>query len=222
MQHSNCRRRRRRGDTDGPRSPAAAAGGRRDGAREQQVSHRAVCEVCDPDNRRCYCCQTLNDAPCFWDQKQCWNYCPSRRQQHQLPARRAGGDTVIHHRRAAEEQPRRPSDQQEAGGVQQGAVRYADVFLVSGGLAEKPVAPQDAATMQSAENLVFVLECALPTVCFLILLQTFLISLFIGKMDAKRMTPVLLAVLLAYLVFPGKCTTCSSYHSIIYIFFRKT
>ncbi|OEL38226.1 Late embryogenesis abundant protein D-34 [Dichanthelium oligosanthes] len=55
----------------------------------------------------------------------------------------------------SQEQPRRPSDQQEAGAVQQGAVRYGDVFPVSGGLAEKPVAPQDAATMQSAENLVF-------------------------------------------------------------------
>ncbi|TVU48311.1 hypothetical protein EJB05_07944, partial [Eragrostis curvula] len=52
----------------------------------------------------------------------------------------------------SQEQPRRPSDQQEQG---QGAVRYGDVFPVSGGLAEKPIAPQDAATMQSAENLVF-------------------------------------------------------------------
>ncbi|CAD6209645.1 unnamed protein product [Miscanthus lutarioriparius] len=52
-------------------------------------------------------------------------------------------------------QPRRPSGHQETSG-EQGAVRYGDVFpAVSGGLAEKPVAPQDAATMQSAENLVF-------------------------------------------------------------------
>ena len=58
----------------------------------------------------------------------------------------------------SQEQPRRPSDQQSAGGGggEQDAVRYGDVFpAVSGGLAEKPVAPQDAATMQSAENLVF-------------------------------------------------------------------
>ncbi|PUZ42746.1 hypothetical protein GQ55_9G607100 [Panicum hallii var. hallii] len=57
----------------------------------------------------------------------------------------------------SQEQPRRPSGQQAAGGGgEQGAVRYGDVFpAVSGGLAEKPVAPQDAATMQSAENLVF-------------------------------------------------------------------
>lgn len=59
-------------------------------------------------------------------------------------------------------QPRRPSaggdqqqhqDQDQAGG----AIRYGDVFpgAVHGGLAEKPVSPQDAATMQSAENLVF-------------------------------------------------------------------
>jgi hypothetical protein len=52
-------------------------------------------------------------------------------------------------------QPRRPSGHEETSG-EQGAVRYGDVFpAVSGGLAEKPVAPQDAATMQSAENLVF-------------------------------------------------------------------
>ncbi|CAL4929156.1 unnamed protein product [Urochloa decumbens] len=56
----------------------------------------------------------------------------------------------------SQEQPRRPSGQpqQQAAGVEQGAVRYSDVFpAVSGGLAEKPVAPQDAATMQSAESL---------------------------------------------------------------------
>uniref|UniRef100_A0ACD5WWK1 Uncharacterized protein n=1 Tax=Avena sativa TaxID=4498 RepID=A0ACD5WWK1_AVESA len=54
-------------------------------------------------------------------------------------------------------QPRRPasSEQAQAQG-QDGAIRYGDVFpAVSGGLAKKPVAPQDAATMQSAENMVF-------------------------------------------------------------------
>ncbi|CAN6307943.1 unnamed protein product [Urochloa humidicola] len=57
----------------------------------------------------------------------------------------------------SQEQPRRLSGQpQQEAGSEQGAVRYGDVFpAVSGGLAEKPVAPQDAATMQSAENLVF-------------------------------------------------------------------
>jgi len=56
----------------------------------------------------------------------------------------------------SQEQPRRPSGHDETSGGEQGAVRYGDVFpAVSGGLAEKPVAPQDAATMQSAENLVF-------------------------------------------------------------------
>ncbi|KAL6648768.1 hypothetical protein ACP70R_012992 [Stipagrostis hirtigluma subsp. patula] len=56
----------------------------------------------------------------------------------------------------SQEQPRRPADQQAAGGEQgQGAVRYGDVFPVSGGLADKPIAPQDAATMQAAESLVF-------------------------------------------------------------------
>ncbi|CAN6290605.1 unnamed protein product [Urochloa humidicola] len=60
----------------------------------------------------------------------------------------------------SQEQPRRPSNQprQEAAagaGGEQGAIRYGDVFPAAiGDLAEKPVAPQDAATMQSAESLV--------------------------------------------------------------------
>ncbi|CAL4920866.1 unnamed protein product [Urochloa decumbens] len=57
----------------------------------------------------------------------------------------------------SQEQPRRPSGQpqKQAASGEHGAVRYGDVFpKVSGGLAEKPVAPQDAATMQSAESLV--------------------------------------------------------------------
>ncbi|GJN09019.1 hypothetical protein PR202_ga26986 [Eleusine coracana subsp. coracana] len=49
----------------------------------------------------------------------------------------------------SQEQPRRPSEQVVD------AVRYCDVFPVSGGLAGQPIAPQDAATMQSAENMVF-------------------------------------------------------------------
>ena len=53
-------------------------------------------------------------------------------------------------------QPRRPAPSSEQQGGQDDAIRYGDVFpAVSGGLAEKPVAPQDAATMQSAETLVF-------------------------------------------------------------------
>jgi hypothetical protein len=60
-----------------------------------------------------------------------------------------------------QEQPRRPSDQHQAaaaaGGAQEqaGSVRYGDVFPMSIGLAEQPVAPRDAATMQSAETMVF-------------------------------------------------------------------
>uniref|UniRef100_A0ACD5TUJ4 Uncharacterized protein n=1 Tax=Avena sativa TaxID=4498 RepID=A0ACD5TUJ4_AVESA len=53
-------------------------------------------------------------------------------------------------------QPRRPASPSEQAQGQDGAIRYGDVFpAVSGGLAKKPVAPQDAATMQSAENMVF-------------------------------------------------------------------
>ncbi|XP_020209093.1 late embryogenesis abundant protein D-34-like [Cajanus cajan] len=43
----------------------------------------------------------------------------------------------------SQEQPRRPQD---------GAIKYGDVFNVSGDLAKKPVAPEDAAMMQSAET----------------------------------------------------------------------
>lgn len=43
----------------------------------------------------------------------------------------------------SQEQPRRPD-----------AVKYGDLFQVSDELASKPIAPQDAATMQAAENIV--------------------------------------------------------------------
>ncbi|KAL2510693.1 Seed maturation protein [Abeliophyllum distichum] len=43
----------------------------------------------------------------------------------------------------SQEQPRRPE-----------AVKYGDLFQVSDELASKPIAPQDAATMQAAENIV--------------------------------------------------------------------
>ncbi|KAI9114922.1 hypothetical protein K1719_013935 [Acacia pycnantha] len=47
--------------------------------------------------------------------------------------------------------------QQQPGGAQGGehAIKYGDVFHVSGELAQKPVAPEDAAMMQSAETRVF-------------------------------------------------------------------
>ncbi|KAJ0092879.1 hypothetical protein Patl1_25360 [Pistacia atlantica] len=45
-------------------------------------------------------------------------------------------------------QPRRPQADQEP-------VKYGDIFNVSGELAGRPVAPEDAATMQTAENTVF-------------------------------------------------------------------
>ncbi|KAK4482867.1 hypothetical protein RD792_010040 [Penstemon davidsonii] len=50
----------------------------------------------------------------------------------------------------SQEQPKRP----EAEG-QQEPIKYGDVFQVSGDLAKKPVAPQDAAMMQAAEASVF-------------------------------------------------------------------
>lgn len=47
----------------------------------------------------------------------------------------------------SQEQPRRP---QEGGG--QDPIKYGDVFDVSGDLAQKPLAPEDANMMQSAET----------------------------------------------------------------------
>nr|AAF21312.1 seed maturation protein PM26 [Glycine max] len=44
----------------------------------------------------------------------------------------------------SQEQPRRPKGQNP--------IKYGDVFVVSGDLAQKPVAPEDAAMMQSAET----------------------------------------------------------------------
>ncbi|KAG8370212.1 hypothetical protein BUALT_Bualt14G0093600 [Buddleja alternifolia] len=48
----------------------------------------------------------------------------------------------------SQEQPRRP----QAEGPQEEPIKYGDVFQVSGELAEKPVAPEDAAMMQAAET----------------------------------------------------------------------
>ncbi|XP_052208419.1 late embryogenesis abundant protein D-34-like [Diospyros lotus] len=47
-------------------------------------------------------------------------------------------------------QPRRPQDY-----VEQEPIKYGDVFSVTGDLAEKPIAPQDAAVMQTAETTMF-------------------------------------------------------------------
>jgi hypothetical protein len=46
------------------------------------------------------------------------------------------------------QQPRRPLDEREE------PIEYGDVFNVSGELSSKPIAPQDAAMMQTAENMV--------------------------------------------------------------------
>jgi len=45
----------------------------------------------------------------------------------------------------SQEQPRRPQPGQDP-------IKYGDVFDVSGDLAKKPIAPEDAAMMQSAET----------------------------------------------------------------------
>ncbi|KAK1431207.1 hypothetical protein QVD17_14504 [Tagetes erecta] len=48
----------------------------------------------------------------------------------------------------SQKQPQRPQAEQQ----QQQPIKYGDVFQVSGELANKPITPQDAATMQTAEN----------------------------------------------------------------------
>nr|XP_016454192.1 PREDICTED: late embryogenesis abundant protein D-34-like [Nicotiana tabacum] len=49
----------------------------------------------------------------------------------------------------SEEQPQRPETEQQE------PIKYGDVFNVRGELAKQPIAPQDAAMMQSAETMVF-------------------------------------------------------------------
>ncbi|KAI3443233.1 uncharacterized protein J3R85_000157 [Psidium guajava] len=50
----------------------------------------------------------------------------------------------------SQEQPRRPREErQRQSGVE--PIKYGDVFSVSGDLASRPIAPQDAATMHTAE-----------------------------------------------------------------------
>ncbi|KAK3440815.1 hypothetical protein EUGRSUZ_B01084 [Eucalyptus grandis] len=54
----------------------------------------------------------------------------------------------------SQEQPRRPREEQQQQQQRQPGVepiKYGDVFSVSGDLASKPIAPQDAAMLQSAE-----------------------------------------------------------------------
>ncbi|KAL0414523.1 UNVERIFIED_CONTAM: Late embryogenesis abundant protein D-34 [Sesamum radiatum] len=65
----------------------------------------------------------------------------------------------------SQEQPRREQEEE-----QQEPIKYGDVFQVSGDLASKPIAPQDAVMMQAAETSVFgqtvmaarPLSCKLP------------------------------------------------------------
>ncbi|KAL5852723.1 hypothetical protein ACOSQ3_007841 [Xanthoceras sorbifolium] len=58
-----------------------------------------------------------------------------------------------------EQQQRRPQQnedqQQRSQGAQREPIKYGDVFVVSGELANKPVAPRDAAMMQAAESTAF-------------------------------------------------------------------
>ncbi|KAJ7954877.1 Late embryogenesis abundant protein D-34 [Quillaja saponaria] len=54
----------------------------------------------------------------------------------------------------SQEQPRRPQASQAAE-HKEDPIKYGDVFNVFGDLAKKPIAPEDAAMMQSAENMMF-------------------------------------------------------------------
>lgn len=53
----------------------------------------------------------------------------------------------------SQEQPRRTSQEHEKE-EQKEPIKYGDVFKVFGELASKPIAPQDAAMMQKAENMI--------------------------------------------------------------------
>ncbi|XP_008224307.1 PREDICTED: late embryogenesis abundant protein D-34-like [Prunus mume] len=53
----------------------------------------------------------------------------------------------------SQEQPRRPQEDEQQDKLQ--PIKYGDVFSVSGDLAKKPIAPQDANMMQTAETMVF-------------------------------------------------------------------
>lgn len=56
----------------------------------------------------------------------------------------------------SQEQPRRPRDNENQGqDLEREPITYGDVFPVTGGLADKPIAPQDAAMMQTAETTAF-------------------------------------------------------------------
>ncbi|XP_021716898.1 late embryogenesis abundant protein D-34-like [Chenopodium quinoa] len=55
----------------------------------------------------------------------------------------------------SQKQPQRDQEEQQQQGQDVKPVRYGDVFPVAGELASKPIAPRDAAMMQTAENAVF-------------------------------------------------------------------
>lgn len=54
----------------------------------------------------------------------------------------------------AQQQPRHGVTEQDQQQQQQHPIKYGDVFLVSEDICNKPIAPLDAAAMQSAENLI--------------------------------------------------------------------
>ena len=89
---------------EGGGAESSAAGGlRRRAVREEMVVaggsskiHIILCfkTWCSgPSDNTCYCCQTLQGT-CFWEQHQCWMYCPSQRRCHQLAAPSAAPATA--------------------------------------------------------------------------------------------------------------------------------
>ncbi|KAK7814162.1 late embryogenesis abundant protein d-34 [Quercus suber] len=72
---------------------------------------------------------------------------PLRQQAQPLSLFDSKTDQIYH-------QPQRPRDYHSSCSSKQEAIKYGDVFSVSGDLASKPIAPQDAATMQAAGNMV--------------------------------------------------------------------
>nr|POE78592.1 late embryogenesis abundant protein d-34 [Quercus suber] len=72
---------------------------------------------------------------------------PLRQQAQPLSLSDSKTDQIYH-------QPHRPRDYHSSRSSKQEAIKYGDVFSVSGDLASKPIAPQGAATMQAAGNMV--------------------------------------------------------------------
>ena len=67
---------------------------------------RQVNMYCGPELSSCYCCMALPGCPCYAEQQECWDFCPTRMSPTRaaapspsalrlLPARRGGDDGAV-------------------------------------------------------------------------------------------------------------------------------